>query len=424
MILESKRTEIRRGIWLNVIETDKFKTNLLTVNILRPLDRDEVTMNALLPMVLDRGTSNTPTKLMIERKLEEMYGSVMGIGTSKRGERQIISASIEWADSIFIEDATIGDKAVKLLRELLFEPLAVDGAFNSEYVAQEKKNLISRIKNRINDKRTYAVNRCIEEMCKGERFSIYNLGYEEDAANISEHDLFNHYERILEESPIEIFYVGRTSSLDLDKLVPETQKRSETIIEIPRETIYSHNLSRNQVVERLPVTQGKLVLGYRSSIPYEDPLYDGLLLGTLVLGGGPNSYMFMKVREEESLAYYASASVIKHKSIILAEAGIEIANYNKTLDLMIKQMDRIKEGDFTQDDIEIAKKSITTSTEAIIDSNRMITDFNMGKLIAGDKRSLEEIIKSLEAVTKEEIVKAMSSVSLDTIYFMKDQEGG
>lgn len=422
-MLKSKRIAISDGIFLNVVETEKFKSNLLTVNFIRPLDREEVTLNALLPMVLERGSASFPTKLLLERKLEELYGASLDLGSSKRGERQLIKASIEWADPKFTGDEESGKEAINLLKGLIFDPVSVEESFEEEYVAQEKRILISRIRSRINDKRNYAISRCIEEMCKGEKFGIYSLGYEEDVESIDGRMLYKHYRNILMTSQIEIFFVGNLDAVELKQLIPVELYNRREIMEVPREIIPENNLSKRNVEETMSVSQGKLVLGFRSSIPYEDKLYNGLLVGNEILGGGPNSHMFKTVREEKSLAYYASSSLIKHKSIILADAGIQFSNYKQALDLILDQVSRLKAGDFSDEDLQIAKKSIENSSRSIVDSNQMISDFFLGKIISKDERTLDEILNDLGETDRDKVVLAMNTVTLDTIYFLNDKEG-
>lgn len=421
--LKSNRIALSDGIFLNIVETDKFKSNLLTVNFIRPLDKAEVTMNALLPMVLERGSKSFPTKLLMERKLEELYGASLDLGSSKRGERQLIKASIEWADSKFTSDKKSGKEAINLLKGVLFDPVIIDGSFDDRYVEQEKRILISRIRSRINDKRNYAISRCIEEMCKGERFGIYSLGYEEDVEGIDGKRLYEQYRNILMTSPIEIFFVGNLHGLELDQLIPAELYNRRDILLIPREVIPENNLSKRNVEEAMSVSQGKLVLGFRSSIPYEHELYNGLLVGNELLGGGPNSHMFKTVREEKSLAYYASSRLIKHKSIILADAGIQFSNYKQALDLILDQVARLKSGDFSDEDLQIAKKSIENSSRSIVDSNQMISEFFLGKVISNDERSLEEMLSELGKTDRDKVIIAMDTVTLDTIYFLNWKEG-
>lgn len=421
--LKSNRIALSDGIFLNIVETDKFKSNLLTVNFIRPLDKAEVTMNALLPMVLERGSKSFPTKLLMERKLEQLYGASLDLGSSKRGERQLIKASIEWADSKFTSDKKSGKEAINLLKGVLFDPVIIDGSFDDRYVEQEKRILISRIRSRINDKRNYAISRCIEEMCKGERFGIYSLGYEEDVEGIDGKRLYEQYRNILMTSPIEIFFVGNLHGLELDQLIPAELYNRRDILLIPREVIPENNLSKRNVEEAMSVSQGKLVLGFRSSIPYEHELYNGLLVGNELLGGGPNSHMFKTVREEKSLAYYASSRLIKHKSIILADAGIQFSNYKQALDLILDQVARLKSGDFSDEDLQIAKKSIENSSRSIVDSNQMISEFFLGKVISNDERSLEDMLSELGKTDRDKVIIAMDTVTLDTIYFLKGKEG-
>lgn len=421
-MLKSKRIAISDGIFLNIVDTDKFKSNLLTVNFIRPLDREEVTVNALLPMVLERGSASFPTKLLLERKLEELYGASLELGSSKRGERQLIKASIEWADSKFTGDEKSDKEAINLLKGLIFDPVSVNGSFDEEYVAQEKRILISRIRSRINDKRNYAISRCIEEMCKGEKFGIYSLGYEEDIESIDGRILYKQYRNILMSSQIEIFFVGNLDGLELEQLIPDELYNRMELLVVPREIIPENNLSKRNVEETMSVSQGKLVLGFRSSIPYEDELYNGLLLGNEILGGGPNSHMFKTVREEKSLAYYVSSSLIKYKSIILADAGIQFSDYKQSLDLILDQVSRLKAGDFSDEDLQIAKKSIENSSRSIVDSNQMISDFYLGKTISRDERTLEEMLVDLEETDRDKVIRAMNTVSLDTIYFLNGKE--
>lgn len=204
MLLKSERIKLGNGIYLNLIKTDKFKSNLLSFYFIRPLSKEEVTKNALIPLVLRRGTKNLPTNLEIEKKLEELYGSNFSVSVNKRGERQVIRFTMEWANDEYL-NSNQGFEPIEILRDIIYSPAIENDGFIKDYVSQEKENLRRRIEGKINDKRTYAIERCIEEMCRNERFSIYHLGYIEDLDGINEKNLYDHYRNILLTSPIEIF---------------------------------------------------------------------------------------------------------------------------------------------------------------------------------------------------------------------------
>ncbi|WP_422486522.1 EF-P 5-aminopentanol modification-associated protein YfmF [Gudongella sp. DL1XJH-153] len=416
--MESQRKKIGNGVHINSTYTDKFKSNYLGVYIIRPLDREEVTLNSLLPTVLNRGTKNYPSTLRMERKLENLFGANLKINSSRRGERQIIKISMEWADGRYTGEEGLDKDVLQMVKEVLFDPYTEEGVFSKNYIEQEKKNLKTRINNKINDKRSYSINRCIEEMCKGEKFSIYPNGYVEDVDGIDENILYDHYRNILLTSQIEIVYTGHDNKMNLEELMPKEILERENITYVPREVIIEKSQNKNQVREKMQVNQGKLVLGYRTGIRYEDSLYNGLLLGNEIFGGGPNSLLFRNVREKHSLAYYVTSSIVKHKSIVLLDAGIEYNNYQKTVDLINEALQDMVKGNFSEEDMEIAKKSIRTSSESIIDNPQLVSEFVFGKIISNDDRSLEEMIKQLEDVTRNDVIDAMSRVNLDTIYFM------
>lgn len=422
MSLKSEKIKIGNGINLNLIKTDKFKSNLISYYFMRPLSKDEVTKNALLPLVLKRGTEEYDTNLKIQKKLEEMYGSNLNIGINKRGEKHVLRFTIESVSGDYINDNRYIYDVVDMLKSIIYNPALDKGYFKKEYVDQEKENLKRRIEGRINDKRSYALERCIEEMCKNEKFSIYPLGTIEDLEKIDESILYEHYKNLISTSPIEIFYVGQYDD-DLIDYIKNTEKIDRNnIIEIPREVINSGSMTKNMVNEDLDVTQGKLVLGFRTGIPYEDKLYNGLVVASDILGGGPNSKLFRNVREKESLAYYVSSTVFKYKSIMLIDGGIEFDNFEKTIDIIKEQVEEMKSGNFTDEDIEISKKSIKSSTESIKDSIFLISEFFFSQSLSNDYRSLEEILRDFDLVTKEEVIEATEKIALDTIYFMRNSK--
>lgn len=419
MAIKTVKSELGNGFHSTKIFLDKFKSNYLAFYIIRPLNREEVTMNALLPMLLNRATKNYSNKILLERKLEELYGANLSISASKRGERQVIKFSIEWADEKYTRAKSFDNEVFELFKEVIYDPYLIDGEFSHKYLDGEKNNLSNKIKNIINDKRSFAINRCIEEMCKSESFSIYKDGYIEDLDGIDAKKLADHYENILMTSQIEIIYTGNEKELSLEKIIPKKYINRDNIKFVDREEILSKPYVKNQIVEKLDVTQGKIVLGYRTKIAYESELYPALLLANELLGGGPNSKLFKDVREKHSLAYYVTSNIIKHKSIMILDAGIEFQNYDKTVELINANIKELQEGNFTDEDLKIAKRALRTSSESIVDSASLISEFYFGNFITNETRELEEILDNMDKVSKEDVIEAINTLNLDTIYFMK-----
>lgn len=421
-LLYSDRINIGKGMNLNLIKSNKFKSNLISIYLIMPLNRKEATMNALIPLVLKRGTSKQTTKLDIERKLEELYGSNLNININKRGERHVLRFTIESPKGSFVREEDYFLEVVKFLKELIYNPYLEDGIFSHKYVEQEKEILKRAIEGKINDKRVYAVDRCIEEMCKNEKYSVYEHGYIEDLDNINKVNLYERYKTILDTSPIEIFYVGEYDDGFVGRLNDIFAVDRKDVLDIPREKIASIIQTKNMVFEEMDINQGKLVIGYRSSVAHEDPLYNPLLISNHILGGGPNGKLFRTVREKESLAYYINSRVYKYKSIMLIDAGIDSINFEKTIEIIRKEIDDMKNGDFTDEDIEISKKGLINSMKSIADSNYLIGEFFLSKVLSNDNKLLEGDIEDLLKVKRDDIINASNSLSLDTIYFLRNKK--
>lgn len=423
MSLKNIRKKIDEGVNLNLITTDKFKSNLISVYIVRPLLRSEVTKNALLPMVLKRGTKNYKTFADIQKKLEDLFGANLSVDVTKKGERQVIRFTLEGPNDKYVSVNNLIEEMIKILNEIINNPLLENGSFLNEYVNQEKENLKKKIESRINDKKTYSVDRCIEEMCKNEKYSLYKHGYVEDLKDIDSQTLYKHYLTVLKSSPIEVCVVG---DIDIDVVtqtfIENFEIKRDKVINIQRESVIKEVHTKNLVREEMDVNQGKLALGFRTNIPYEDKLYEPLLIMSNILGGGPNSKLFINVREKESLAYYIYSRVLKYKSLLIISSGIEFANYQKTLDIIKEQVEDMKLGKFSETEIKQAKKSLITSIKSVKDNNFSLTDYYLSNILANDNRSIDEIIERLKNVSKDEIVEAAKKLSLDTIYFLTKRE--
>ncbi|TCO79319.1 EF-P 5-aminopentanol modification-associated protein YfmF [Marinisporobacter balticus] len=423
MLKRLKPIAIEKQIKLHIIKTDKFKTNLVSVYFQRPLAKEEVTKNALLSMVLPRGAKNYTSSKALSKALEGLYGAFLGSDVTKKGERNILQFRMQLANDKYVEDENVLAKGMEILNEVINNPYIVEGSFKDDYVNQEKENLAERIEGRKNDKMKYAFDRCIEEMCRNEPFSLYPYGNIDDLKNITSTSLYAHYKNVITSSPIDICVVGDFDEKEIEKLVTEKLKfNQKEVIAVKREKIEYIPDEINVVEENMDINQGKLNLGYRTNIPFESAMYQPLVLYSNILGGGPNSKFFKNIREKESLCYYIFSRVEKFKSLLLVGAGIEFENYDKAVSLIKAQMMDMNKGDFSEEDIESAKNSIITSIRSMTDTPHMLADFYYTQAISNNEDTLETMIEKIRNVEKTQIIEAGKSIKLDTIYFLKKKE--
>ena len=414
-----KTLEIGKNVKLTLIPESKFKTNLISVYIQRKLDRNEVTKNALLPGILKSGCNKYKTLGQLTDREEELYGSYLHAGASKRGESQVLGFSILSVNEKYLDEKILG-QCIEFLNEIINNPLVIDGGFNEEYLNIEKEILKDSIMSIINDKGNYAMKRTNEIMFEGEPYSINGKGYIEDLDTIDRVSLYEHYKEVLKTSPIEIMIEGEFEESEVVELIKEKfQFDRGNIIDIPKEEYYKEVDEVKEVKENMDIAQGKLVMGYRCSVDYlDEEKYYSLLLGSRILGGGADSKLFINVREKESLCYTIYSTIQKSKSTMMVCSGIEAQNYEKTVNLVKEQVQKLKDGDITESEISNAKIAFINSLNSLNDEIGRISDFYFSQSISKNKSDLDQIKNMINKSTKEDIVEAVKNIELDTIYFL------
>lgn len=418
-----KRTELSEGIYLNIIESDKFKTDYFDLNIILPLREETASLAALLPLVLKRGCAKYPTMSDITKRLDYLYSTGFSTRITKRGENQIISFSADFLrESLVPSGENLADEVFDALREIIFNPLVSGDSFKSDYVESEKKNLIDSINALINNKNAYATEKCHQAMCKGQDFAVNKNGNPAIINKISGKELYSFYIRLISSAQFEIFYTGKC---DEGVLINRVKKLFGGIprryISAPCATQKFVRTRENvmEITEEIAAAQGKLILGFRSGHIISDNDYTAYSLFNELYGGSPTSKLFENVREKLSLCYYCRSVPESHKGILTVAAGIEIENRDKAVNEIIAQLENTKKGIISDEEFISAKNSLINSYRELYDDGASLSAWYLSRLIGHSEKSLEDVINSISAVTKEDIAKCARDTELDTIYFLK-----
>lgn len=423
--MEYKQKQIKEGIKLHTINTDKFKTNLIAILITTKLSKENVTKNAVISSILRRGSKNMPSQEEISKQMEEMYGASFDCGLDKTGDNQVLKFYLESINDNFLpqKNENMLKTSVEKLLEIVLNPYTENENFKEEYVEQEKNNIKQRIEGKIDNKARYSMDRCIEEMYKNEPFGLYKFGYTEDLEKINSKNLYEYYKELINTCKIDIFISGKIeNNIEKDIIenqnIKKLQERTPNYIE-PKELNKKLTQEEKTIIESMEVTQGKLILGLDVSLNQEEQRYSALIYNS-ILGGSANSKMFQNVREKAHLAYVASSNYLRYKNNIFINSGIEIANYEKTLELIKKQIEDMKEGNFTEEEIENAKTGIISTIKTIEDEQDTGITYYFGQELSESNISIEEYTKKIKEVNRQDIINIGKNVAINTIYFLKD----
>jgi len=414
-----------KGIEVYHIETNKFKTNTINIFFMDKLSEETATLNALVPSVLRRGSQNHRDLQQISLYLEELYGSTFDCGVAKKGETQLLHFYNEFVADKYLGGSSLFEREFELMTEIIFNPALENGVFIEDYVEQEKHNLSVRIESRLNDKQQYSVDKCFEEMCKGEPFAIYEYGRTEDIEDIDPVKLFKHYINVLRTLPMKVFITGEISESSKRLVLDFLSKLDrETIVKIPDVDIHKEIKEVRDFEEKMNVSQGKLSLGFRTNISPKAPKYNSLVALNGILGGGIHSKLFQNVREKASLAYYAFSRLEKFKGLMIISSGIEVTNKKKAYDIIIEQLNDIKKGVISDYEFNSTIKSFETGIKSLRDTQLYIVDFYLSQLMTGSNDDFDSIIEKMKKVSKQDIIDTAQSIELDLIYFLTSNNEG
>ena len=419
-----QRCKLSEGIHLNLLPSEKFKTNFLSVCFVVPLEKENAHLTALVPKVLSRGCKAYPDMAAISERLEYLYASDISAVYVKRAESLIVGFSAD-----FVKDAFLPEKGENLLNsvsallfDILFDPLIENGAFRESYVAGEKADLINAIGAKINNKAAYAKERCTEIMFGARPYGISELGTVEEVRAATSKQIYERYKQIAETAPIEIFFNGECDAEELSALV-----KSRIPVGAHRKTSFPTRAFLDgepdevtEVTDEMPVAQGKLVMGLRmSGVNVNAPDAAAFSVFNEMFGGSANSKLFMNVREAMSLCYYCRSMPDMFMSALFISSGIEPENREKAKNAILEQLDAMKAGDFSDDDIAEAKLSLCNAYKELDDSASALCLWYLSRVIFGNNGTPEDTMEKIRAVTADEIRAAAKKVSLDTVYFIK-----
>ena len=411
------------GIRLRCIPDSRFKQGCLSLQLVRPMCREEASRNALLPAVLLRGTRAYPDLRAITLRLDDLYGASVGTLVRRVGDYQTTGFYCGFMEDRFaLEGDAILAPMLEFVEQLLLEPVLEDGCFREDFVESEKRNLIASIESQLNDKRAYAMEQMIRTMCKGDSFGIPRLGEIADAQAVTPRDLYDHYQKILRESRVELVYVGSAPQEQVAALLKGLfDKIDRNYVALPEQSPLRTG-PESDTVKEMDVNQGKLCMGLVSDITIRDAGFVPMQLLNHIFGGGMTSKLFMEIRERQSLCYAIGSGFHGSKGLMTVSAGIDSGMKEAVQQGVLAQLDACCRGEITAEELTAAKESLRSSLLATQDSPGALEGYYATAALSGLPLTPDAYIRAVEATTLEQIVAAAKTLRPHTVFFLKGVE--
>lgn len=411
---------VAAGVRLCAVQTSRFKTGRISVNMAVPLSGENASANAVLPYLLHRSCAKYPTFSMVNARLAELYGARLSANVEKLGEVQLLRICIDAIDDRFaLSQESILNNCMQLLCEFLFHPDVEAGAFDDKDVNMEKRLMLERIDSELNDKRSYALNRCEALMCENENYGVSRYGAAEQVKALTPEKLYEAWKNVLRTAKIQVNLIG---SAEPEKARDLLKTEFDMIGRRCSEELKTHIVAKadsvRRIEEKLPIKQGKLVIGMRAGYEEAPENIAEELVTVDLFGGGPYSKLFMNVREKMSLCYYCSARLFRQKGVIMVQSGIEQENAEKAEKAILEQLSAVCNGEFDESELEASRMGLSDSYDTVEDTPEGIDAWYGYRLLDVIPAAPQEIAEKIRKVTREEVRAAAKKISVDTIYLL------
>lgn len=426
-ILSNKltRAPIGQDVYFSSVADPKFKHNRISVNFVMPLARETASDNAVVPFILRKGCRSCPDFTSLNARLAELYGAELDVDVTKFGGWQVVELSLKGLDNRFALDGEdVTEKCAELIADIALDPKLQDGLFDRTDVELEKQYLIDTIEAEINEKRTYALARCLQVMCEGEPVAVRRYGDRESAQAVTRRSAAGAYKRIVEGGRVEVLFIGSGNHERAKRLFEKRfadMRRSP--LQLPALQIRTAAGKAGEEVERMELSQSKLVMGMRTGSAATVREINARRVFSALFGGTPFSKLFLNVREKLSLCYYCASRYDVTTGLLFVDSGVEAENKQKAQEEVMVQLKAVQDGGFTPEELANTKLLMKNSVISSGDSLTGLEGWYLSQILRGQDYSPMQDCEMLEQITREEVVEAARAVTLDTVYFLTGTEG-
>ena len=415
--------ELVPGISAHFVQSKKFKTNKITVRFTAPLSLETVAGRMLSASMLETANKAYPTSQAFRRYLASLYGTDISTSAYRRGQAHILDLTFTYVRDEFLSKKNVlTSRILELVKQTLFAPLVLDGAFEPALFEIEKKQLLASLATDMDDSFYFAHKELDSLFFHDERLQLRYSDLRKRISNESPKSSYTCFQDALKNDRIDFFFLGDFNEVEVKEWLRSFSFTGRQIDVKPQYQQPYSNVLREGMI-RKNVGQSVLELSYHCSTSYGDKHHLAMVVMNGLLGGFAHSKLFTNVRENAGLAYTISSQLDLFSGQLRMYAGIDRGNRNQARKLMNHQLLELKKGNFTDLEIEQTKEMIRRTLLLAQDSQTsLIERVYLNSLLGKSTSDFDSWVEKLNQVDKEAICKAANSVRLQAIYFMEGIE--
>lgn len=353
-----------------------------------------------------KGTKNR-TSFEISEHLESK-GGYMNAWTSKE--------KTTWYAKVLKQD-------VNLAFEVIFDIIR-NSTFPADELEKERGVIIEEIKMYQDDPQDVVYNLYDKLSYSGHSISLPIIGNEGNISKFSPDDFFKHMEKFYYPSKMVVVISG---NFDENNFLEEVKKQTADWADknIVMETGNPSFKSGKEIIVKKEIEQTSLIYGLKG-LSYTDDNYYMLSIASTILGGGMSSRLFTEIREKRGLAYSISShsSAYRDCGSFLVSAGCAHDKATTVIDLVKEELGKVSKS-IEDKELDRAKNLLKSSLVMSLESSYNRADrFASNILNYGKIRNIADIVKKIDAVSKEDIISMFNNLqkSEETIAIVSNSD--
>ncbi|MEG1009026.1 MAG: pitrilysin family protein [Clostridia bacterium] len=408
---------------VHTVKTDKFKTCHMEIIFRKDILKEDMSTYSFLCDILTDCSKKYPQKKDVIIRMEELYKAVLYGLCSRLGNTLFTSFVYEFIEPTYINDDNYLEDVIKFPFSMIQEPLVTNEEFDQKTFNIIKKRYINEIKSIEDDGYKLSLKKLFETLEETSPTSHSTFGSITDIEKITPASLYKVYKNFYKDNICDIFIIG---NLDMDLVVTHIKKYFKNrVINNKKIDLFVENKVKNKcsvVHDKANFVQTHVNVIYNlvGFTKYERDIVFNLY-NYILCSGGLTSKLYLDIREKNSLCYSIDSIYLKFDNLFLLHLSLDDENKEKAIKLIKKGVKEMALGDFTETDIENAKRSIRMSLDLSLDNIVAILN-NCAFNYFDDLPLLEERKKLLMDVTKEDIVNVAKKLKINTAFMLSGGE--
>ncbi|WP_251516574.1 MULTISPECIES: EF-P 5-aminopentanol modification-associated protein YfmF [Staphylococcus] len=412
--------EPQNNIHIKVMPTSKFKTTTIALKFMAPMDSETMTARSILSKVLIRATKQWPSDKVFSKELSQLYGAYVNSYVSKFKDKHVITFTLELVNEKYLTDKTpLFEKGLNLLKEMIWNPLVNDEAFDETFVTQEKALLTKKLQSIVDNKSQISFLNLLQYMFGEQPYRHLSSGQVDYIPHVTAENLYHTYQSMLQDDFCAVYVVGNVDEQTVKSQVNTYFNLNSKSYALSLEAPQLQEHQRPQEIEEYDeVDQAKINFGYKLPATFGDTQYFAIAVLNMIFGGDPSSILFNEVREKQSLAYSIHSQIDAKNGYMFVLSGVSVDKVQTAKETVIKEFEKLQQGQFSEDKLELAKKVIISQRQESQDRPKSMIEILNNNILLDEPLTESMIIKEIQQVTKEDVTEVAKQTILDTVYVL------